>query len=105
MAASISAGMFRMVIMPIDAVKTSIQVGGSLKPLLGKIKASGGPLSVVWHLQLSAGAAAAGPNHAGEAGPTGRHWLLCVGGVGFSLQQRAGHQDGAADQRGQDFLR
>jgi len=45
--ASIFAGAFRMVLMPIDAVKTSMQVGGSLKPLLGKIKTNGIP--VLWH--------------------------------------------------------
>jgi hypothetical protein len=37
-AASFSAGLFRILLMPIDAVKTSMQVGGSIKPLAHKIK-------------------------------------------------------------------
>lgn len=54
-AASVSAGLFRMCLMPIDAVKTSMQVGGSLKPLLGKLKASGP--TVLWHGAFAASGA------------------------------------------------
>ena len=53
--ASVSAGLFRVTLMPIDAVKTNMQVGGSLKPLLHKMKVSGP--TVLWHGALgSAGA-------------------------------------------------
>ena len=54
-AASVSAGLFRMTIMPIDAIKTNMQVGGSLKPLMAKVRSSG--IGVLWHGALgSAGA-------------------------------------------------
>ncbi len=54
-AASVAAGLFRILLMPIDAVKTSMQVGGSFKPLAQKIKTSG--VGVLWHGALaSAGA-------------------------------------------------
>jgi len=36
--ASIAAGLFRIVIMPIDTIKTSMQVHGSIQPLLTKMK-------------------------------------------------------------------
>jgi len=54
-AASLSSGLFRMTLMPIDAVKTSMQVGGSLKPLLGKLKTSGP--GVLWHGAFAASGA------------------------------------------------
>jgi hypothetical protein len=54
-AASVAAGLFRIVLMPIDAVKTSMQVGGSFKPLAQKIKTSG--VGVLWHGALASSGA------------------------------------------------
>jgi hypothetical protein len=39
--ASVSAAAFRIALMPIDAIKTNLQVDGSLAPLLAKVKAHG----------------------------------------------------------------
>lgn len=50
-AASVTAGLFRLALMPIDAIKTSMQVGGSLKPLRTKIATSG--VGVLWHGALA----------------------------------------------------
>ncbi len=55
LAASLAAGLFRMVLMPIDAVKTSMQVGGSFKPLAHKIRISG--IGVLWHGAFASAAA------------------------------------------------
>jgi hypothetical protein len=55
MAASSCAASFRIFLMPVDAIKTGMQVEGSLGPLMNKIKA-GGPLMLY---QGSLGAAAA----------------------------------------------
>lgn len=53
--ASVSAGLFRILLMPIDSVKTSMQVQGGMKPLLDKIRTSGP--TVLWHGSLAASGA------------------------------------------------
>lgn len=55
MAASLAAGGFRIFLMPVDAVKTSMQVNGSISPLASKIRASGP--GVLYHGALASAAA------------------------------------------------
>lgn len=54
-AASSAAACFRIAIMPIDTMKTSMQVNGSIKPLIHKMTTSG-PL-VVYHGSIAAASA------------------------------------------------
>lgn len=57
LAASVSVGAFRMFLMPIDAVKTSMQVGGKegFPKLMLKIRTSG--IGVLWHGAFASSAA------------------------------------------------
>lgn len=57
LAASVGAGTFRIALMPVDALKTTLQVEGAqgVKVLGSKI-AAGGPL-VLWHGALAASTA------------------------------------------------
>ncbi|GMI41340.1 hypothetical protein TeGR_g7720 [Tetraparma gracilis] len=55
LAASASAAIFRIFLMPIDTVKTTMQVQGSFQPVLTKMKA-GGP-TVLYHGSLAAASA------------------------------------------------
>jgi len=52
---SVAAGLFRIVLMPIDTVKTTMQVTGSFQPVLAKVKA-GGP-TVLYHGSIAAASA------------------------------------------------
>jgi len=52
---SVAAGLFRIVLMPVDTVKTTMQVTGSFQPVITKIK-SGGP-TVLWHGSIAAASA------------------------------------------------
>lgn len=52
---SVAAGLFRIVLMPVDTVKTTMQVQGSLAPLISKIK-TGGP-TVMFHGSMAASTA------------------------------------------------
>jgi hypothetical protein len=53
--ASASAAVFRIFLMPIDTVKTTMQVTGSFKPVVTKVKTSGP--TVLWHGALAASSA------------------------------------------------
>lgn len=53
--ASLSAASFRIFLMPIDTCKTTMQVEGSIKPLVSKFKANGP--SVFYHGSLASAAA------------------------------------------------
>jgi hypothetical protein len=55
MAASTAAGAFRIFLMPVDALKTSMQVNGSVRPLITKVRASGP--GVLYHGALASAAA------------------------------------------------
>jgi hypothetical protein len=55
MAASSAAASFRILLMPIDTVKTTLQVEGSMQGLKGKIKRQG--VSALYHGSLAASAA------------------------------------------------
>lgn len=53
--ASAAAALFRIFLMPVDTVKTTMQVTGSFKPVVTKIKTSGP--TVLWHGSLAAASA------------------------------------------------
>jgi hypothetical protein len=53
--ASAAAAIFRIFLMPVDTVKTTMQVQGSMKPVLDKIKTSGP--TVLYHGSLAAASA------------------------------------------------
>lgn len=53
--ASAAAAIFRIFLMPVDTVKTTMQVQGSMKPVLDKIKMSGP--TVLYHGSLAAASA------------------------------------------------
>lgn len=53
--ASAAAAIFRIFLMPVDTVKTTMQVTGSFKPVVSKVKASGP--TVLWHGSLAAASA------------------------------------------------
>lgn len=55
LSASVAAALFRIFLMPVDTVKTTMQVTGKFSPVVTKIKTSGP--TVLWHGALAASSA------------------------------------------------